>query len=234
MEDAERFYRSSFLGPIWIVTLLLLKPEEFAMDKGMFLTALLSYFVIIDPIGVSLIFAGLTKDKEDSYCRKMGFRSVLLSAIIILCFGFFGEELLTKLGIAIESFRIAGGLLLFYTAFNMITKQEAFPLERSRQAPEDISVYPLSFPLLAGPGCLTLTVLLYADAGQELEDVIALVVAVLLVYSVTFFCFMSAHKLSHFMGETGNNIAKRLLGVLLASLSIQFIADGIIGFQKCQ
>ncbi len=202
------------------------------MNKGMFLTALLSYFVIIDPIGTSFVFAALTEGKEDSYCRKMGFRSVLLSSIIILCFGFFGANLLTKLGIAIESFRIAGGLLLFYTAFNMITKQEVFPIERTSQAPEDISVYPLSFPLIAGPGCLTLTVLLYDNAGQKLEDVIALVIALLLVSSATFFCFMSAHKLSHFIGKTGNNIVKKLLGVLLASLSIQFIADGIMGFLK--
>ncbi|MCK5193601.1 MAG: MarC family protein [Desulfobulbaceae bacterium] len=200
------------------------------MNQGMFLTALLSYFVIVDPIGVALVFAALTDGKEDSYCRKMAFRAVLLSSIIILCFGFFGEALLSKLGIAIESFRIAGGLLLFYTAFNMITKSEVFSFEGSSKGPEDISVFPLSFPLIAGPGCLTLTVLLHADAGQRAENVIALVLAVLLVVALTFFCFLSAHKISHFMGETGNNIVKRLLGVLLASLSIQFIADGIMGF----
>jgi multiple antibiotic resistance protein len=202
------------------------------MNKGMFVTALLSYFVIIDPIGVSLIFAALTEDKEDSYCRKMRFRSILLSMIIILCFGFFGAKFLMKLGISMESFRITGGLLLFYTAFNMITKQDAFAVELSSQGPEDISVYPMSFPLLAGPGCLTLTVLLFADAGQKIANVIALLLAIFLVFFVTFFGLMSAHKLSHFMGKTGNNIAKRLLGVLLASLSIQFIVDGIIGFQK--
>jgi len=200
------------------------------MNKGIFLTALLSYFVIVDPVGVSLIFAALTDGKDDSYCRKMAFRAILLSIIIVLCFGFFGATLLTKLGISIESFRIAGGLLLFYTAFNMITKSEGFTPANSHHAMEDISVFPLSFPLIAGPGCLTLTVLLHADAGQQVENVISLVVAVLLVFGLTFICFLSAHKISRFMGETGNNIVKRLLGVLLASLSIQFIADGIIGF----
>jgi multiple antibiotic resistance protein len=200
------------------------------MNQGMFLTALLSYLVIVDPVGVSLIFAALTDGKDVRYCRKMAFRSVLLSIIIILCFGFFGATLLTKLGIAIESFRIAGGLLLFYTAFNMITKSEMFSIEGSTKGPEDISVFPLSFPLIAGPGCLTLTVLLYADAGQQAENIIALVFAMLLVFGLTFFCFLSAHKISRLMGATGNNIVKRLLGVLLASLSIQFIADGIMGF----
>ncbi|MCB2183278.1 MAG: MarC family protein [Desulfobulbaceae bacterium] len=200
------------------------------MNKGMFLTALLSYFVIVDPLGVSLAFAALTEGKEDSYCRKMRFRSIFLSTIIILGFGFFGANLLATLGISIESFRIAGGLLLFYAAFDMITKQEELAIEKPSHPPEDISVYPLSFPLIAGPGCLTLTVLLFADAGKKLEDITALVVAVLLVAAATFFCFMSAHKISHFLGETGNNIARRLVGVLLASLSIQFIADGIMGF----
>jgi multiple antibiotic resistance protein len=200
------------------------------MNQGMFLAALLSYFVIVDPIGVSLVFAALTDGKENSYCRKMAFRAVSLSIIIIMCFGFFGAALLAKLGIAIESFRIAGGLLLFYTAFNMITKSEMFSFESSSKGPADISVFPLSFPLIAGPGCLTLTVLLHADAGQRPENVIALMLAVLLVFGLTFFCFLSAHKISRFMGETGNTIVKRLLGVLLASLSIQFIADGIMGF----
>lgn len=200
------------------------------MNKEMFLTALVSYFVIVDPVGVSLIFASLTNGKDESYCRKMAFRAISLSIVIILCFGFFGTTLLTKLGISIESFRIAGGLLLFYTAFNMIMKSEMFTLANSHHDMEDISVFPLSFPLIAGPGCLTLTVLLHADAGQQVENVISLVVAVLLVFGFTFFCFLSAHKISRFMGETGNNIANRLLGVLLASLSIQFIADGIMGF----
>jgi multiple antibiotic resistance protein len=194
------------------------------MNQGMFLTALLSYFVIVDPVGVSLTFAVLTDGKDDSYCRKMALQAVLLSTIIVLFFGFFGATVLTKLGISIESFRIAGGLLLFYTAFNMITKSEVFPLEGSGKGPEDISVFPLSFPLIAGPGCLTLTVLLYT------ENIIALVLAILLVFGLTFFCFLSAHRISGFMGETGNNIVKRLLGVVLASLSIQFIADGVMGF----
>ncbi len=200
------------------------------MNTGLFLTALLSYLVIIDPLGVSLIFVALTEGKDGAYCRSMGGRAVLLSLIIILCFGFFGARLLDTLGVAIESFRIAGGLLLFYTAFNMITRQEPFRMEQDQDAPEDISVYPLSFPLLAGPGSLTLTVLLYASAEGRVEDIAALIAAVFSVLLLTLFSFMSGRKISRFLGETGNAIAKRLLGVLLASLSIQFIADGIMGF----
>jgi multiple antibiotic resistance protein len=200
------------------------------MNKSLLLTALLSYFIIVDPIGVSFIFAAITEGKEDAYCRKMAFRSVLLSTIIVLCFGFLGRNLLMQLGISIESFRIAGGLLLFYTAFNMIMKPEGLPTDISSQQPEDISVFPLSFPLIAGPGCLTLTVLLFANARHRQDEVIALVFAVLLIFTLTFICFLFANKLYRFMGKTGNGIVKRLLGVLLASLSIQFVADGIMGF----
>ena len=200
------------------------------MNTGMLLKALLSYFVIIDPIGTSFIFAALTDGKGDSYCQKMAFRSVLLSTIIVLCFGFFGANLLNQLGIALDSFRIAGGLLLFYTAFNMITKKEGFSAGRTGKQPEDISVFPLSVPLIAGPGCLTLTVLLFADVGLRKQDLVALVLAVILVFLVTLFCFLTAKNLSRIMGQTGNNLVKRLLGVLLASLSVQFVADGIKGF----
>jgi len=200
------------------------------LNTGMLLKALLSYFVIVDPIGTSFIFAALTDGKEDSYCRKMAFRSVLLSTIIVLCFGFFGANLLNQLGIALDSFRIAGGLLLFYTAFNMITKAEGFSAGRTDKQPEDISVFPLSVPLIAGPGCLTLTVLLFADVGLRKQDLVALVLAVILVFLITLFCFLSAKNLSRIMGQTGNNLVKRLLGVLLASLSVQFVADGIKGF----
>ncbi len=196
----------------------------------MLLKALVSYFVIVDPIGTSIIFAALTDGKGDSYCRKMAFRSVLFSTIIVLCFGFFGANLLNQLGIALDSFRIAGGLLLFYTAFNMITKKEGFSAGRTGKQPEDISVFPLSVPLIAGPGCLTLTVLLFADVGLRKQDLVALVLAVILVFLVTLFCFLTAKNLSRIMGQTGNNLVKRLLGVLLASLSVQFVADGIKGF----
>ena len=140
--------------------------------------------------------------------------------------------MLKELGIAIESFRIAGGLLLFYTAFNMVTRSEAVPPGVRGEDGGDISVYPLSIPMIAGPGCLTLTVLLFADTRHDKAERVALVVAVILVYFVTLFCFMTAKRLSRFIGRTGNNLMKRLLGVLLASLSIQFIADGIMGFAR--
>jgi len=202
------------------------------MNKELFLTALLSYFVIVDPIGTSIIFATLTAERDAAYGRKMALRAVLLSVAIIICFGFFGARFLAYLGITIESFRIAGGLLLFYTAFNMITRDEGLPTERTGSIQEDISFFPMSFPLIAGPGCLTLTVLLFAGSELQPRETVALLAAIFIIFSLTFICFLFAKKLSHLIGQVGNNIVRRLLGVVLAALSIQFIVDGIMGLMK--
>ncbi len=124
------------------------------MNLDIFLYALTSYFVIIDPIGTAVVFYGLTSGADQSYRYRMAIRAVVISTIIVLCFGFFGEHILTNLGISIASLRVAGGLLLFYTAFGMITRQQVDTERTDLQV--DISVYPLSIPLIAGPGCLTL------------------------------------------------------------------------------
>lgn len=196
----------------------------------LFLSAYISYFVIIDPVGVSLIFTGLTRGKKKEYIKRMANRSIFISVCLTFIFGFFGEPFLGSLGIAIDSFRIAGGLLLFFTAFTMVTKSELFPLDSTGEEDVDISVYPMAIPLMSGPGCLTLTVLLFSNAGQQSRGVLFVTAAVFAIFATTFVCFHMADKITALIGKTGNDILKRLLGVLLAALSIQFIADGIKGF----
>ena len=194
------------------------------MDFNILLHALTSYFVIIDPIGTAIVFHALTDGGNRRYALRMAIRAVVISTIITLLFGFFGEQILTSLGISIDSLRVAGGLLLFYTAFNMITSQHQE--KGSVNLEIDISVYPLSIPMIAGPGCLTLTILLFADRPVP-EQTTALVTAVLLTYLTTFICMRIASHLHRLIGHTGNDILRRLLGVILAALAIQFIADGI-------
>jgi multiple antibiotic resistance protein len=193
------------------------------------LNPFLAYFVIVDPIGTSLVFNALTKGRTDAYCRKMAIRSVCLSTVLVLCFGFWGIDLLRVLGIQMESFRIAGGLLLFYVAFGMITKPDRSDDNQPVTEQDDISVFPLSIPLIAGPGCLTLTVLLFSKVSEKNESFSPLVIALLVIYLITLICFLFSKTLTKFVGQTINNIFKRLLGVLLASLAIQFIADGVKG-----
>lgn len=195
------------------------------MATEIFLHALTSYFVIIDPIGTALIFHGLTTNCDRAYARRMAWRSTLISAGIVLVFAFCGESLLHKLGISIDALRVSGGLLLFITAFNMVTRGETGRSWAS--GPEvDISVFPMSIPLLSGPGCLTVTILLFSRSGPAAET-LPLVAAVLVIYLLSYLALVSANRVKQIIGRTGDDILRRLLGVILAALSIQFITDGL-------
>lgn len=195
-----------------------------------FLQAFISYSIIVDPVGVALIFHAMSDGKGDHYRRKMAVRAVIISFCLVIFFGFLGDWLLGLLGISLDSFKIAGGLLLFYTASSMVIKPDNSREEEKTDHLDDISVFPLSIPLLAGPGCLTLTVLVFAGEGKNLLDYSLLMTAIIVVFAITLVCLLGAGYVSKVMGETANSIMKRLLGVLLAALSIQFIADGIKGF----
>lgn len=194
------------------------------MDFSILLHALTSYFVIIDPIGTAIVFHALTGGGNRTYTYRMAIRAVIISTIIVLLFGFLGEQVLTSLGISIASLRVAGGLLLFYTAFDMITSQQKEKGAVNLQV--DISVYPLTIPLIAGPGCLTLTILLFSDRALPGQTP-TLIIAVLLIYLITFICMIAARHIRRLIGQTGDDILRRLLGVILAALAIQFIADGV-------
>jgi multiple antibiotic resistance protein len=194
------------------------------MSVEIFLNAFTSYFVIIDPIGAALIFHSLTVGGSRAYVLRMALRAVVISTVVTLLFGFFGPELLAKLGISIAALGVAGGLLLFYTAFEMITRTTS--PERNLKTESDISVFPMSIPLISGPGCLTLTILLFSRPKVPGETV-ALLAAVLAINLLTFTFLLAAPSVTRIIGQTGDDILRRLLGVILAALSIQFVADGI-------
>jgi multiple antibiotic resistance protein len=155
----------------------------------------------------------------------MALRSTMIATAIVLISAFFGQALLNKLGISIEALRVSGGLLLFITAFNMVTKGETGKKWKSGQE-IDIAVFPMSIPLLSGPGCLTVTILLFSKTPTVSGNV-ALVLSVLVVYGVTHLALLSANRVKNIIGRTGDDILRRLLGVILAALAIQFIADGV-------
>ena len=194
-----------------------------------FIKAFVAYFVIVDPVGTSMIFNGLTSGKDGSYAKSMARRSVLLSTLVVLFFGFWGVALLGLLGIQMESFRIAGGLLIFYAAFGMITRPDSTGDPYQEGVFDDISVYPLTIPLIAGPGCLTLTVLLFSNARDESASFVPLIIAILTIFTLTFISFLFSRHFIRLVGQTVNSVFNRLLGVILASLAIQFIADGVKG-----
>lgn len=204
----------------------------FPTNSEVLLNAAVAYFVVIDPLGVALIYNALTNGLDRLECRRIAFRSIILSLFVILGFGFWGARLLAQLGITIEAFRIAGGLLLFHSAFSMVVRPETSPEDGNYKSSRDIMVFPLSFPLIAGPGCLTLTILLFSKAGQLKGGIVSTTIAIVIILILTFIALLMSKKLAGMVGETANSIIKRLLGILLASLAIQFIADGILGLTR--
>jgi len=192
------------------------------MDLPVFLNALTALFVIIDPIGVALIFNGIAPSDLLRERAKIALKAVFISALVLVLFGNYGELLLKQLGISIHALRISGGLLLFYTAFNMVTSE----LKYSKGSDiVDISVFPLSMPLLAGPGSLTVSILLFSNTTDASEH-LGVLFAVIFICCLTFITMVLSKYAKQLIGKTGDEILRRFLGVLLAALAIQFIFDG--------
>jgi multiple antibiotic resistance protein len=188
--------------------------------------------IVIDPIGNAPIFMALTHNMEAAYRRKMAIRGITLATAILLIFLLIGDPLLATLGIGISAFRISGGILLFLLAIDMVfarqsglrstTAQEQYEAEHKR----DVSVFPLAFPLIAGPGALT-TVLLMISPRPAFWTFVGMLVALLLVLGLALMSLLLAERIMHWLGETGANVITRLLGLILAALAVQYILDGI-------
>ncbi|WP_417578778.1 MarC family protein [Nitrincola sp.] len=192
------------------------------MELTTFLNAFTGFFVIIDPIGTALIFHALLPEGDKRHRVIMAVKATLISAVLLLVFGNFGEAFLNSLGININALRISGGLLLFFTAFNLITREVKMTQSEGKQ---DISVYPLSIPLLAGPGALTLSILLFSGAETAAQE-ISVLAAVIITYGLTLVLMLLSGYVKRVIGKTGDEILRRFLGVILAALAIQFIYDG--------
>ncbi|OOG22011.1 MarC family transcriptional regulator [Thioalkalivibrio denitrificans] len=196
------------------------------------LGAFVLLFIVVDPIGVAAIYAALVHDMPREAQRRIARNGVLLAAGILLTFMLVGNGLLAMLGISIPAFRVAGGVLLFILSLDMIFARQsglrATTLREQREAShrQDISVFPLAFPLIAGPGAMT-TVLLMASAGHAPPVMAALVVVVVLVLGLTLLALRFAPVIIGALGETGINVVNRLLGLILAALAVQFVLDGV-------
>jgi multiple antibiotic resistance protein len=197
--------------------------------------AFVTLIVIIDPVGTAAIFAGLMRGVPPEVARRMAWRATLIAGALILAFAFLGETLLEALGITLPAFRIAGGLLLFLLATDMVFARPSgirtitVPEQQEAAHSTDVSVFPLAFPLLAGPGALTSIVLLMGRARSAVEaaGVIAALVAVL---AVTLVALRFAAWMMRRLGVTGANVVSRVLGIILAALAAQLVLDGVAEF----
>ena len=193
------------------------------MESSTFLNALISLFVMVDPIGAAIIFHTLAPNDTKKRLLITA-KAVVIAFILLALFGKYGNAFLSKLDISIESMRIAGGLLLFYTAFYMIIGN--LEVKNPLHEHQDITIYPMTIPLLAGPGSLTLIILLFSDATNT-QQTGSIIMALFIVMVITGILMAGSQIVKKLIGKTGDEVLRRFLGVILAALSIQFIYEGI-------
>ncbi len=206
------------------------------------INAFITLFVTIDPLGNLPLFLGLTAGMSATVRRSIAIRGSGIALAILVLFAITGMAVLDAIGITIDAFRIAGGLLLFVTAFEMIygLRQERRE-EASTTAAADhiasLAVFPLAIPLLAGPGTISATILLSSELSQDpgvsvWAGRLTLILIITIMMALTAAALTGAHWLDKYIGATGKLVVTRLLGVLLAALSVQYIADGILAFTR--
>lgn len=195
--------------------------------------AFVTFFVVLDPLGMGPIFIALTRGEPAAFRRQMAIRGTVIAAIILLVFAFAGDLLLRSLGVSIAAFRIAGGVLLFLISFDMLFAH-ATPIRRTTEreteeaeAKHDISVFPLAIPLIAGPGGLTSVVLLMGRAGNNMMMELVVLGTMALVLAIILAVLLAADQFTKWLGETGTNVISRVLGIILAALAVQFVIDGV-------
>ncbi len=197
-----------------------------------FVYALVALLVIIDPVGTAALFAALTPNDTAAERAGQARRACIIAFVVLAAFGLAGQGLLQALGIGLPAMKAAGGVLLFLTAADMVSARRvlrASPEEReaATRTEDDISVFPLAIPLIAGPGAMTTMVLLHARAGASVAAQAAVEAALVLALAATLAGLLSARLVSRLLGATGANVVGRVLGVLLAALAAQFAIEGV-------
>ncbi|WP_445194083.1 MarC family protein [Sphingomonas sp. Tas61C01] len=198
----------------------------------LYISSLITFFVVIDPPGCAPIYAGLSAGATPAQRRTMAIRAVAVASAILLVFALFGEDLLRGLGISLASFRIAGGIMLFLIALEMVfekrTQRREDRAAKVADDPEaeDVSIFPMAMPMIAGPGSIASVMLLMArNDGIERSAVVFAALATILL--LTLVALLLAGPLMRLLGTRIEAVITRLLGVLLAALAVQFVMDGL-------
>jgi multiple antibiotic resistance protein len=201
------------------------------MDSAFLISAFVTLFVVIDPIGLTPLFIALTQGVSAAHRRVLALRACITAFLLLMLFSFFGEAVLGFVGISMPAFRIAGGVLLFLTALDMLFERRT--KRREDQADEeefnDPSIFPLAIPLISGPGAIATMILLTGQAEGTL-GFIGVILVMMSVLSIVLCNFLLASRIERALGRTGIIVVTRLLGMLLAALSVQFVLDGLSGF----
>jgi len=211
----------------------------------LFIGAFVTFFVVIDPLGIAPIFAVMTDGASGAFKRRMVFKASFAGCIILLLFAFLGNGLLTALGISMTAFKTAGGFLLFMIALEMIfekrterreKKSEGLShehakgtaiVEESDEDFEDISIFPIAIPFISGPGSIATIMLMMSQHKGNFEEQSMIIAALLAALLSTVIFLLAAGKVIDFLGQTIANAITRILGVILAALATQYMFDGI-------
>lgn len=203
------------------------------MPSETLLVALTTFFATVGPADLALIFAALTRKNTAAERRRLALRAILIGGAILLFFAVFGNALLTLFGVTIPALRAAGGILLLLIAIDMVfarhsggtgtTSEE----EAEAATRQDISVFPLAMPLIAGPGAISATILLITSAEGDQVKIATVVGALLAILALTYGALLVAIPIQRMLGLTGLAVVSRIVGILLAALAVQFLFDGI-------
>jgi multiple antibiotic resistance protein len=195
--------------------------------------AFVAFLVILDPPGTAAIFAAMTRTIADHHRRVMARRAILMAGMMLFAFALAGEALLSALGISLAAFRIGGGILLFLLATDMVFARQSglrsiTPSEDAEAAErEDLTVFPLAFPLIAGPGAMTSVVLMMGRAHGDPLTAAGVLAVLALVLAILLLMLLAAGRLVDLIGITGAHVLSRVLGIILAALAAQFVIDGL-------
>ena len=197
----------------------------------LYISSLITFFVVIDPPGCAPIYAGLTAGATPVHARAMALRAVLVAAGILLVFALFGEALLHGLGISLASFRIAGGIMLFLIALEMVfekrtERREDRAAKIAAEPHDDVSIFPMAMPMIAGPGSIA-SVMLLMGRNEGIERSLVVLGALATILLLALVSLLAAGPIMRVLGAKIEAVITRLLGVLLAALAVQFVIDGI-------
>lgn len=195
-------------------------------------SALVTLLVVVDPVGLAPTFLAVTHGLPAKTRKQIAVRASVIAALILFGTALIGDWLLRQLGIGVPAFRIAGGLLLFFVAAEMVL---GVRIDRESKQAEDaleehvrnIAAFPLAIPLMAGPGAITATLLLAGQAGGRPLPLAILFGVIVIVMASCLLAYLLANRIERFLGVTGNIVLQRLLGVILAALAVQFVIDGV-------
>ncbi len=196
------------------------------------LGAFITLLVTIDPPGLAPLFLAVTPGMNRQARKQVAGRAIIISFILMTVFAIAGSQILNLFGISIGAFRVAGGLLLFWIAFEMIFEKRTERKEKSAEIAitkdhiRNIAAFPLAIPLIAGPGAISAIILL-SDSFESPAQRSGLIGMIIVSLAITYVILLLAERVDRFLGETGRSILTRLLGVILAALAVQFVADGI-------